>query len=108
MAKVIDIPESFIADKGKKSETKITFMDFLNGALATYKPFGTWEKMDRAALIRKLICEANSTLTLEDADYDDVLKACEKATYNPNLADELMVFKKAVLNPQNIPTPTGK
>ena len=104
--RVIDIPPDAVPEPEKQPEVKITFKDFVTGAYQQYKPYGTWDKMDRAALMRKTLREATDVFRMEDADYDDLLNACKTASFNPNVAEHLLVFKKAILDAQKVPTPT--
>lgn len=106
--RIIDIPAPVVFE-GEGSSTKpFMFGDFLVAALGTYEPFGTFEKMDRAAVVRKAIREMNGTLCLEDADYADVLAACRLAKFNPQLAHLLVPFKAAILKAQDVQTQEKK
>ncbi len=104
--RLIDIPPDAVPEPEKQPEVKITFKNFVVGAYQQFKPYGTWEKMDRAAKIRKDLREATDVFRLEDADYDDLIAACKTASFNPNVAEHLLVFKNAILNAQEVPTPT--
>ena len=108
--RVIDIPEAIITDQKNEDGTdaKFSFKDFLDAALRQYKPYGTWDKMDRAVIVKKSIKEMNSHLRLEDSDYDDVLVACKTVNFNPAVNEHFMPFKKAILDAQKVSTPTGK
>lgn len=106
--KLIDIPESFPFPHKDREAKPFTFSEYLCAALDGYLPYGKWDKMDRAVIVRGAIREMNGTLELDDADYKDVLEAVKGFTYNPMLGHLLGPFKQALLKPQKVKTATKK
>lgn len=87
---------------------ELTFKIFLEIGLGQYKPYGTWDKFDRAAIVRKKIRDIDKDtkeLKLEEADYKDVFTACKTAKYNPNFGEILNSFKVALEKAEEIPEP---
>lgn len=101
-------PEGTIFPELGGAVIEMTFRVFGEIGLGQYKPYGTWDKFDRAAIVRKKFREItpeDKEIKFEEADYKDVLTACKTATYNPKFGEILGSFRKALIDAEEIPDP---
>jgi hypothetical protein len=113
--KIIDIPEPVMLkahdDTGKEVGIKFPFAMFAEQALDQYEPLGQGAKNARQAFKIHGILEGISgqkPVPFEDADFDVLKAAVEKAKWKPAAARQCVSYFEAIEKAQDVPASDKK
>lgn len=110
--RVVDIPGAVKVDMPGLTEPKeVTFQEFVAGALDQYEEMGKGIKQVRQAVKLHTILDGingEKNVQFEDADFEVVKAAVEKAGMIPKAARQMVAFYEAVEGAEQVKPPAKK